>query len=123
MPSATNSTQLRIRFFLKVATLLLYAKFKKIQLLPTCFYRSADEQAKRYAEGRTKPGKIVTYVDGHEKVSYHQKWRAIDFVIVKDGELIWTHVPEYDRLGKFWKKLGGTHGGDWSFKDVYHFQD
>ena len=123
MPSATeNATQLRIRFFLKVATLLLYAKFKHIQLMPTCFYRSAEEQARLYAQGRTSPGRIITYCDGHEKRSEHQRWRAIDFVVVVDNELIWAHVKDYDKLGAFWKRLGGRWGGGFTFGDIYHFE-
>lgn len=135
MPSATSNTQLRIRFFLKVATLLLYAKFKKIDLLPICFYRSAEEQAKRYAQGRTainswtSPGRIVTYIDGVTYHSKHERWRAIDFVIVKLGKLIWHRTLEYDKLGKFWKRIGGRWGGDFfrpngkPMNDVGHFED
>ncbi len=124
-----NSTKLRIRFFLKIATLLLYAKFKHIDLMPTCFHRSEMEQLKMYAQGRTEPGKIITYCDGFRNVSKHQKWRAFDFVVVVDGKLIWKHIKEYDKLGAFWKKLGGVWGGDFvsttgrSLDDCYHFED
>lgn len=130
MPSVINSTQLRIRFFLKIATLLFYAKFiKGIDLMPICFHRPREDQIKRYAQGRTEPGDIVTYIDGINKTSKHEKWRAFDFVIVINGELIWVHIPQHDRLGAFWKKLGGKWGGDFlkpdgkSMGDYGHFED
>lgn len=133
MSSATN-TQLRIRFFLKIATLLLYAKFKGIKLMPYCFHRSTNEQFKRYQQGRTKESiekgeKIVTYIDGYTKISKHFKWLAFDFVIVINGELIWNRIPAYETLGAFWRKLRGKWGGDFfrpngkPMNDVYHFQD
>lgn len=35
--------------------------------------RTAEEQAAKYAQGRTTPGGIVTYADGVNKLSSHQK--------------------------------------------------
>ena len=85
---------------------------------------------KRYAQGRSKPGDIVTYIDGYNKVSKHFKWRAFDFVIVLNGELIWERIPAYEILGAFWKKwTRGKWGGDFlkpngkPMHDIYHFED
>lgn len=36
-----------------------------------CGYRSVKEQQQLYAQGRTEPGSIVTYVDGVSKKSKH----------------------------------------------------
>jgi peptidoglycan L-alanyl-D-glutamate endopeptidase CwlK len=121
--SPNSATQLRLQFFLKIAALLLYAKIRKIEIMPICFFRSADEQAALYAQGRTKSGEIVTYFDGYQRKSAHQLWRAIDFVVVIDDELVWERTPEYEILGSFWLKLGGTWGGDFhSLNDIYHFE-
>jgi hypothetical protein len=46
----------------------------------------------------------------------------MDFVIIKDGELIWSECPEYHTAGRIWKRLGGRWGGDFSFKDFGHFE-
>lgn len=40
--------------------------------------RTVEQQQALYAQGRTKPGKIVTYADGVVKKSNHQGGRAVD---------------------------------------------
>ena len=80
--------------------------------MPICFHRSDEDQLSRYRQGRLLPGKIVTYLDGYNKRSKHQDWKAIDFVLVILGELIWVAHPKYDIAGKIWKRLGGRWGGD-----------
>ena len=117
-----NSTQQRIDFLHKISLFIIDANYKQIKLLCYFFHRTTIQQVKLYAQGRVKPGKIVTYCDGVKKKSYHQKWRAMDFVIVKDGQLIWHYIKEYDILGKIWKGIGGKWGGDFKFKDYFHFQ-
>lgn len=118
MPNVSVSkTELRISFFLKVATFLILCKFKKIHLMPICFHRSDEDQLKRYRQGRTPESiklgqKIVTYRDGYTKRSEHQDWKAMDFVLVIFGELIWVAHLKYDTAGKIWKRLGGRWGGD-----------
>jgi len=118
-----NSTQNRIDFLYKISLFILLASQEGIEILCYYFHRNLIEQAKLYSQGRDKPGKIVTYCDGVEKESFHQKWFAMDFVIVKDCKLIWKYIPEYDTLGKIWESLGGKWGGFFNkFKDIYHFQ-
>lgn len=117
-----TSTQQRIDFLHKISLFILLASSEGIDLLCYFFHRTTIQQVKLYAQGRVKPGKIVTYCDGVKKKSFHQIWRAKDFVIVKDGKLIWKYIPEYDICGKIWKGLGGIWGGDFKFKDIYHFQ-
>ena len=124
MPDVSVSkTELRISFFLRVATLLILCKFKKIKLMPICFHRSDEDQNKRYQQGRTTPGRIVTFCDGYIKRSKHQDWKAIDFVVVIDDVLIWDDHPHYQTAGRIWKRLGGKWGGDFDkINDIYHFE-
>lgn len=129
MPIASESkTELRISFFLRIATFLILCKFKKIKLMPICFHRSDEEQHKRYQQGRLRPGKIVTYCDGYINRSKHQDWKAMDFVVVINGVLIWTECSEYETAGRIWKRLGGRWGGDFfkpdgkPFRDLGHFE-
>lgn len=84
-------------------------------------YRSVERQDYLYAQGRTRPGAIVTYTRGSQRQSYHQ-WRlAFD---------VYNNVrgAEYDsnilkRVGAIGMKLGLEWGGSWSgFYDTPHFQ-
>lgn len=65
--------------------------------------RTAAEQAALYAQGRTKPGPVVTSKDGYKNKSNHQPWadglgHAVDltpwvggkFIITEDA---WNHYP------------------------------
>lgn len=49
-------------------------------IFPYCGYRSPEEQERLYAQGRTKPGKIVTNAKPGQ--SKHEKRAAIDFAFV-----------------------------------------
>lgn len=55
--------------------------------------RTEAEQAELYAQGRTKPGKVVTWT----MQSRHLTGHAVDVVIIIGGKAIWT--PKlYDQL-------------------------
>ena len=84
-------------------------------------YRTVERQEYLYAQGRTRPGKIVTYARGKSMSSYHQ-WRlAFDvFQNIKGDEYNLTVLK---KVGKIGKELGLEWGGDWtSFRDYPHFQ-
>jgi len=98
--------------------------------------RTIDEQNALYAQGRTKPGKIVTKAVGGK--SYHNYGLAIDFAILKDKDnngtfetLSWDTKEDFDKDGvkdwmevvKVFKKYGWVWGGDFSsIKDDPHFE-
>lgn len=103
----------------------------KYKVIITQGYRSTKEQDDLYAQGRTKPGKIVTNAKGGQ--SMHNYGLAIDFALATlDGKKVsWDTKADFDRDGKAdWmevvdeaKKLGFEWGGDWeSFLDMPHFQ-
>lgn len=54
-------------------------------------HRPVARQQKLYAQGRTAPGKIVTYVDGKERVGKHnlQPSMAIDLYAWVGGKALW----------------------------------
>ena len=57
--------------------------------------RSSARQAELYAQGRSKPGKIVTNAKPGQ--SWHQYGLAIDFCLIIDGkEASWNMVTDYD---------------------------
>lgn len=96
--------------------------------------RTDAEQYALYQQGRSKPGRIVTHVDGRRKRSAHQKkidgyGYAIDFALVVDGVVDWVDIPKYKEIGEHIVALGRKRGipvvwgGNWSrFKDYPHIE-
>lgn len=65
-------------------------------VLITCTWRSNEEQDELYAQGRTKPGRIVTLARGGESdhnyvstISKKPASLALDFVPLRNGKLVW----------------------------------
>jgi peptidoglycan L-alanyl-D-glutamate endopeptidase CwlK len=94
---------------------------------PICTLRSTDEQAELFQQGRTKPGKIVTWIDGVTKIGAHnpipgaveQKSRAIDVGIFVDGKYM-TDNSYYKCLIDMCKKYDLKSG--WDFGDPPHIE-
>ncbi|CAH0161148.1 Peptidoglycan L-alanyl-D-glutamate endopeptidase CwlK [Peribacillus sp. Bi96] len=95
-------------------------------------YRSMEEQAKLYGQGRLGYSyNGINYSDLSKPVvtnampgqSYHNYGLAIDYFIVSDDgkNAIWTVDAKWRRAAAIGKSLGFTWGGDWSnFKDYPH---
>lgn len=82
--------------------------------------RTYEEQTALYAQGRSKPGKIVT--KARAGYSNHNFGVAFDIGIFRDGAYI-TDGPHYDTAGAIGKSVGLEWGGDWkTFKDRPHFE-
>lgn len=91
-------------------------KMKEGMAIPfmfTCTYRSQGEQDAIYAQGRTTPGKIVTWTH----YSRHTKRDAFDIALLYDGKPTWDikidvdmdKVPDYIEAGK----VGESCGLEW----------
>ncbi|MEK4351330.1 M15 family metallopeptidase [Paenibacillus sp. FSL R5-0475] len=102
-----------------------------VPIIITQGLRTIAEQDALYAQGRTKPGSIVTNAKGG--YSYHNYGLAIDFaLLLPDGKSVsWDmkrdgdgdKVTDWQEVVQEAKKLGFEWGGDWtSFKDYPHFQ-
>ena len=84
------------------------------------------EQADLYAQGRTKPGNIVTWT----LKSRHLLGEAFDIAILKDGKPVWdTKVDvnkdgifDYLEAGQIGEEIGLVWGGRWAKPDYPHFQ-
>src|SRR5262245_43548476 len=63
-------------------------------------FRSPQRQAYLYAQGRTRPGKVVTYAEPW--LSYHQYGLAVDFVLKTNGNWDWSTSGA---KAKAWKRL------------------
>lgn len=118
-----------------------------ISILLICTFRSMDEQAVLYAQGRTTPGKIVT--NAKPGKSYHNKEsvqgtpaaEAFDIVPLRNGKPIWgtsgngidedptdddkDDLEVWERVGAHGVAVGlkwyGTPGSP--FREFPHFQN
>ena len=82
--------------------------------------RTNEEQDELYAQGRTKPGEIVTYSKGGE--SNHNSGKAIDVYYATDTGIDAERVlaPEIVEIAR---QEGFEWGGNWKkFKDYPHFE-
>jgi len=107
----------------KAIELIKRAYAQGINVLITQGFRSIAEQNELYAQGRTKPGKIVTNARGG--YSYHNFGLAFDIAIQNDdGSLCWSVSDKrWKTVGAIGKSLGLEWGGDWrKFPDYPHFQ-
>lgn len=92
--------------------------------------RSAKRQDELYAQGRSKPGKIVTNARAWE--SFHQMGLALDICLIIDGkEASWDRVTDFDRDGiadwmeivRIFKSHKWEWAGEWKrFPEAPHFQ-
>ncbi|MGE7954798.1 M15 family metallopeptidase, partial [Lysinibacillus xylanilyticus] len=70
-------------------------------------YRSQERQNYLYAQGRTRPGQIVTWTLN----SNHKSRLAWDIAVAPPQSLY--DVTTLNRIGAIARKLGITWGGDW----------
>lgn len=92
-----------------------------INVTITSTYRDNSYQNDLYAQGRTKPGKIVTKAKGGQ--SMHNWKVAFDFVpLDKAGKADWNNTKAFEACGKVAQSVGLEWGGSWKFKDMPHCQ-
>ena len=110
----------------KAEKFLSLAKENGIDLLVTSTYRDNESQAALFAQGRTKPGMIVT--NARPGQSWHN-WRcAFDVVPIRNGKPVWnTTGPDGDlwrKVGELGESVGLEWAGRWTGKlrEFAHFQ-
>lgn len=91
--------------------------------------RTFAEQDALYAQGRTKPGKIITKAKAGQSV--HNFGFAIDICLIIDNKIAsWETAKDWDNDQvadwyegvKIFAKHGWEWGGNWkTFKDMPHF--
>jgi peptidoglycan L-alanyl-D-glutamate endopeptidase CwlK len=112
----------------RVKELAKEAYLEAVQLTPagvhpfiTQTLRTFDESDKLYAQGRTKPGEIVTNAPGGR--SMHNYGLALDFVNQVNGKQVWKVDHNWMIVVECFKKRGFTWGGDFkSIPDAPHFE-
>jgi peptidoglycan L-alanyl-D-glutamate endopeptidase CwlK len=110
---------------------LLSQKCKEIGITLSIYYtyRSLEEQDRLYAQGRTTPGKIVTYAKGGQ--SYHNYRVAFDCAPTINGKIDWNNIKLFNKVGEIGESIGLTWGGRFTkvkngriipIPDLPHFQ-
>ena len=74
--------------------------------------RTVEEQDSLYAQGRSKPGPIVTYAPGSSYSSQHQWGIAVDFFKNVPGQAF-SDINFFKKVAAYAKQLGLAWGGDW----------
>jgi peptidoglycan L-alanyl-D-glutamate endopeptidase CwlK len=110
----------------KAQALINNARLQGIDLLVTSTYRDNESQEALYAQGRTKPGAIVTNAKPGQ--SWHN-WRcAFDVVPIKNGKPVWNtggHDGDlWRKIGELGESVGLEWAGRWTGKlrEMAHFQ-
>lgn len=121
--SSRNLDDLRPEVRPQVDAFLADCEAAGIDLLVTCTRRSGDDQDALWAQGRTKPGHIVTNAKAGQ--SAHNYGLAIDIVPMVNGKPDWNGTdPIWDQIGE----LGVAAGLTWlgsphsSFPEKPHFE-
>jgi len=98
------------------------AKDAGIDLLVTSTYRDNESQNALYAQGRTKPGRIVTNAKGGQ--SFHNYRCAVDVVPLINGKPVWDAENDiWQKVGDFGIAAGLEWAGNWTkFREMPHFQ-
>lgn len=97
----------------------LEMKAAGIDYIVTCTLRTKAEQEALYAQGRTKPGNIVTWTLN----SRHLKGTAFDVVIMENGKPDWrVSNQKWAKMGEIAKMLGLLWGGYWKTPDYPHLE-
>lgn len=104
-----------------IEQLKLACEKEGLPLLITETLRTVQEQDDLYAQGRTKPGNIVTNATGKSMLSQHQWGIAFDFCRNIKGKEYDDKDKFFEKVAALGKKLGLGWGGDWiSFVDKPH---
>lgn len=98
-----------------------------IDLLIYCTLRQLSEQAALYAQGRTRPGPIVTNARPgnslHNPDCNGQSW-AFDAVPLVAGKAAWDNPALVERMGILGEACGLQWAGRWqgALREAVHFQ-
>ena len=109
----------------KARAFLALCASTEIDVLIISTYRDNESQAALYAQGRTKPGNIVTNAKAGQ--SFHNWHVAFDVVPLRNGKPVWGTAGQdgqiWNRLGLMGESVGLEWAGRWTrFKEYPHFQ-
>ena len=113
----------------KSAALAMLARCRAagLEVLIYCTLRSNDEQAALYAQGRTKPGPVLTNAGPgrsmHNPDASGRAW-AFDAVPLVNGKAAWDDVVMVTKMGEIGEACGLEWAGRWRgpMRERVHFQ-
>lgn len=93
-----------------------------IDVLITSTLRDNAAQDALYAQGRTKPGKVVTNARAGQ--SWHNYGCAFDFVPIINGKAAWADLALFERCGVIAESCGLEWAGRWTgrMREMAHCQ-
>lgn len=96
-----------------------------IDILITSTYRDGESQNALYAQGRTKPGNIVTNAKAGQ--SWHNWKCALDVVPLRNGKPVWGTLGKdlelWNKVGAIGESVGLEWAGRWKrMREFPHFQ-
>jgi len=91
-----------------------------IDYILTCTRRTQAEQDALYEQGRSRPGRIITWT----RSSKHIDGKAFDIVIMENGKPDWdVSNTKWMKAGEIGRTCGLIWGGAWArSKDYCHFE-
>lgn len=119
MLNSRNLSDLRADVRVNVGTLLALCKEQGLNVLITQTLRDNEYQAYLYAQGRTRPGSIIT---NSKTTTFHGAGLAIDFCENRKGHE-YNDPSFFQNVAIIAKGIGFSWGGDWkTFVDYPHLQ-
>lgn len=88
----------------KCRAFIAACKRENIDVLITSTFRDMESQAQIYAQGRSRPGRIVTHAKPGQ--SWHNFRLAFDFVPIRDGKAMWNDARTFKRCRQIGESLG-----------------
>lgn len=113
--SSRDLNDLDARFRPFVDRFIAACQAQTLDILIYCTYRSGEEQAVLYAQGRTLPGHIITNAKAGQ--SAHNYRLAFDGCPIVHGKPLWAEAlsgPHWSLYGKIAQDCGMEWGGAWS---------
>lgn len=108
---------------LRDKVLLVLAEMDRLghPMTVTDAFRTTSQQLALYAQGRTRPGRIVTNADGVTHKSNHQSGRAVDCAFIDEkNQPIWE--GPWDTYAEVARAAGLNCGADWKNPDRPHVE-
>jgi len=115
---------LEAEFSLKVKKFFEFERIKELWVVFDEWLRTTERQQELYAQWRTTPWTIVTWLDWVDSKSIHQLWKAFDIFFLENWAATWTKPYEIWReVADIAKQCGMDWGYDLWGWDKPHFQD
>jgi len=139
MPEFSKASKDKLATCEKDLQTLFNTVIKYVDCTVVSAHRSPEEQYEKYKQGRTKPGPIITYLDGYQRMSNHNydPSRAVDVapwypdkphIRWDDEQGFHTFAVTVKAIASLLKEFGVIEhdiawGGDWvSWKDLPHWE-